>query len=69
MEQEQGAMVLRQETEQVNFWKWQTWGMFDNLQSPTLTWSLQPPMTVSHKICSLLPKIMDMQRWFSLSCL
>lgn len=43
------------------------WGMFDNLQSPTLTSSLQPPMTVSHKICSLLPKIMDMQRWSSLS--
>lgn len=37
MEQEHGAVVLRQETEQVNFWKWQTWGMFDNLQSPTLT--------------------------------
>lgn len=36
--------------------------LWQRLESPTLTPSLQPPTTVSHKICSLLPKTTDTQK-------
>lgn len=36
--------------------------LWQRLESPTLTSPSQPPMTVSHEICSLLPKTMDMQK-------